>query len=149
MRALYIHISGLVGLLVFLREVLNYAPIERTILVAATTGLTVYLMLIVGHSIVQRIMAYSPPAPTKDSSQEAARGSVPGHNAATDNAATRNTPPASTNVSPAVEPSEDQPASERTEASPATESNEPTPDRTSNADRQGSDPSESLAQTTV
>ena len=78
MRALYIHISGLVGLLVFLKEVLNYAPLERTILVSATTGLTVYLMLIVGHTIVQHIVAYSPPAPPSGDEESAsnARGTT-------------------------------------------------------------------------
>lgn len=78
MRALYLHISGLVGLLVFLREVLNYAPLERTILVATTTGLTVYLMLIVGHTIVQHIMAYSPPdTPNKQKPKRAVPGMQP------------------------------------------------------------------------
>lgn len=157
MRALYIHISGLAGLLVFLKEVLNYAPIERTILVAATTGLTVYLMLIVGHSIVQRIMAYSPPTPPHDRN---AAPSAP-HNAPMPDAASApeaaparadaaaltaeshtdpNAPSSATDT-----PDRAQPDADRAPA--AAESEEAAPDRAPASDRSETESSEPVTKT--
>lgn len=145
MRALYIHISGLVGLLVFLREVLNYAPIERTILVAATTGLTVYLMLIVGHTIVQQIMAYSPPASSSSKKQAAGPHTAPADGTADDASASEPNAPARPSTG------EDAPADEAGDTTaglpPAAESNTSAPDRAPSADRQDAESSEPIAQT--
>jgi hypothetical protein len=173
MRALYIHISGLAGLLVFLKEVLNYAPLERTILVSATTGLTVYLMLIVGHTIVQRIMAYSPPAPPQPASDDAnpnGEASQPreqsadagqpsaalqaenaSNTAAAPNEAARNPAPATdeTQAPPSPEHSAASQAGPPTDEAPHDTTGEaPAPDRTPQPDRQDSS-SEPMAQTTV
>lgn len=151
MRALYIHISGLAGLLVFLKEVLNYAPLERTILVSATTGLTVYLMLIVGHTIVRRIMAYTPPvaaskgngaSSSPDANGQPKPAAAADAAAADADAAAENAPPASKEA-----PDADAPASEA--ETPAAEA--AAADRAPQADdRQEPESSESsLAQTTV
>lgn len=61
MRALYTQFSGLAGILAFLNQLWNYAPIERTILIGFGTGLVVYLMLIMGDATIHRILEHTPP----------------------------------------------------------------------------------------
>lgn len=157
MRALYLHISGLVSLLVFLKEVLNYAPLERTILVAATTGLTVYLMLIVGHTIVQQIMAYSPPTPPSQSKQAAPQASdspaAPADTASARSAPAHSESASNTSASPTRSSStteeEAENDTETTSEPPAAtdDSSESAPDRAPSVDRQEAEPSEPVAQT--
>lgn len=159
MRALYLHISGLVGLLMFLKEVLNYAPLERTILVSATTGLTVYLMLIVGHTIVHQIMTYSPPTDanagnasdeTVAASDSQANGSPQTQQVTTTNQSASNDAAAPVPESPSSE-SATSTAPEAPSATPPTEAPEAPapPDRAAQADRSDPTPSDSLAQTSA
>lgn len=61
MRALYMRLSGLAGLLIFVREAWGYAPLERALFLGIGTGLAAYLVLSVGHMLVQQILAYTPP----------------------------------------------------------------------------------------
>lgn len=60
MRAIYTQFSGLAGLLAFLNQLWNYAPIERTILIGFGTGLVIYLLLILGDATITRILEYTP-----------------------------------------------------------------------------------------
>lgn len=61
MHTLFTHASCLVGLLVFMKQAWSYAPLDRAVLLALGTGLTVYLLLVFGSALVRRIMAYDPP----------------------------------------------------------------------------------------
>lgn len=61
MHALFVQFSGLVGLLVFLNGLWSNAPVERTVFSAVAAGMVVYLALIVGETLVRRILAYTPP----------------------------------------------------------------------------------------
>lgn len=81
MHTLLTHASCLVGLLVFMKQAWSYAPLDRAVLLAVGTGLTVYLMLVFGSALVRRIMAYTPPAAasaeessTEEASAEGAAG---------------------------------------------------------------------------
>ena len=61
MRAFYTQVSGLAGLLAFLNQLWDFAPLDRTILVGVGTGLVVYLLLVVGDLAVSRILEHTPP----------------------------------------------------------------------------------------
>ena len=61
MRALYTQFSGLAGLLAFLNQLWNYAPLERTILMGFGAGVLVYLMLVLGDATINRILEHTPP----------------------------------------------------------------------------------------
>lgn len=61
MRALVFHFSSLVGLLVFLNQLWHAADIERTLFMAFGTGLAMYIVLMVGFAMTQRILAATPP----------------------------------------------------------------------------------------
>jgi predicted lipid-binding transport protein (Tim44 family) len=159
MRALYIHISGLVGLLVFLKEVLNYAPLERTILVSATTGLTVYLMLIVGHTIVQHIVAYSPPVPpsgdeepasnARGTASEAVENATAAVAAANGEAPETDSNAAEAATSPEAGAPADSPPADAPPADNAAAAADAAPDRAPQEEQAASPPTNSVAQTTA
>ena len=159
MRALYIHISGLVGLLVFLKEVLNYAPLERTILVSATTGLTVYLMLIVGHTIVQHIVAYSPPAPpsgdeesasnARGTASEAVENATAAVAAANGEAPETDSNAAEAATSPEAGAPANAPPADAPPADNAAAAADAAPDRAPQEEQAASPPTNSVAQTTA
>ncbi|GIV59803.1 hypothetical protein GQ464_003735 [Rhodocaloribacter litoris] len=56
MRALYTQFSGLVGLLTFLNQLMQEAPLEKTVYVGLCAGLTVYVVLILGDVAIHRIL---------------------------------------------------------------------------------------------
>ncbi len=56
MRALFTQFSGLVGLLTFLNQLMGPAPLEKTIYIGLSTGLTVYLVLLLGDFAIHRIL---------------------------------------------------------------------------------------------
>jgi hypothetical protein len=64
MQALFIQLSGLVGVVSFLNLIWNNASIERTLFVSVGLGALVYLTLMIGGSLIQRILL-SMPAPSK------------------------------------------------------------------------------------
>ena len=67
MQALFIQLSGLVGVVSFLNLIWNNASIERTLFVSVGLGVLVYLILTIGGSLVQRILLSIPaPAQTED-----------------------------------------------------------------------------------
>lgn len=76
MRALFTQISGLAGLLAFLNQLWNYAPLERTILLGFGTGVVVYLMLVVGDLAITRILEYSPPRLAEEAAGGAPEGAA-------------------------------------------------------------------------
>lgn len=61
MRALILHFSGIIGLLVFLNQLWNAAAIEHTFVLALGTGLGIYVVLMVGYLVVYRIVKNAPP----------------------------------------------------------------------------------------
>lgn len=73
MRALFAQFSGLAGLLAFLNQLWNYAPLERTLLLGFGTGLVVYLMLILGDATINRILEATPPQLADQAAGDAAQ----------------------------------------------------------------------------
>ena len=61
MTPLFTQFSGLVGVLVFLHQLWDYAPFERALLTAFGVATAMYLVLIVGHVAVRHILDYEPP----------------------------------------------------------------------------------------
>jgi|GEM_PF-3252293 len=57
MRALFTQFSGLVGILTFLNQLMRNTPLDKTIFLGLTTGMTVYLVLILGDLAIHRILA--------------------------------------------------------------------------------------------
>ena len=68
MRAIYTQFSGLAGLLALLNQLWSYAPLERTILIGFGTGLGVYLVLMLGDVIINRILAHTPTTLARENS---------------------------------------------------------------------------------
>ncbi len=75
MRALVFHISGLVGLLIFLNQLWNAEEIERTIFMAFAAGLVMYTVLMIGFTVTQRILARIANAPAVKPAQTKLRDS--------------------------------------------------------------------------
>lgn len=61
MQSIFTQFSGLVGLLVFLHQLWDYAPVERAVVLAAGSGMAVYLVLLIGHAAIRHIVEYRPP----------------------------------------------------------------------------------------
>ncbi len=61
MQAVLFQLSSLCGLLVFLNQAWSQAPLDRAIFQGLGTGFTIYLVAILGLTIIQRILAYTPP----------------------------------------------------------------------------------------
>jgi hypothetical protein len=60
MQALFIQLSGLIGVICFLNLIWNNASIERTLFVSVGLGAMVYLTLTIGGSVIQRILRAVP-----------------------------------------------------------------------------------------
>jgi len=65
MRALIFHGSSVIGLLVLFNLLWNDAEIVRAVVTAFITGLAVYIVLMVGFVMMQRLIAQAS-APTKE-----------------------------------------------------------------------------------
>lgn len=52
--------SGLVGILVFLQQIWNYAPFERILYLSLGAGTAVYLVLAVGYLSIHHIVQNAP-----------------------------------------------------------------------------------------
>ncbi len=59
MQALYIHISSLAGLIVFIGQMMRFASIERTLLTGISSALAVYVVLTFAGVFVRKIIAQS------------------------------------------------------------------------------------------
>lgn len=68
MRSIFMHMSSLIGLLVFLSHLWRSAAVEETVLLAFGAGLAVYVVLVLGYALGRRIVAppASPAAPEAD-----------------------------------------------------------------------------------
>ncbi|MEM1128044.1 MAG: hypothetical protein AAGI71_15465 [Bacteroidota bacterium] len=76
MNAIFTHFSGLIGVLVFLTQVWNAAPLERGIALSACAALGMYVVLMTGQFVVSAILEYRPPvaeevSPVDPSAEEA------------------------------------------------------------------------------
>ena len=60
MRALFLHLSGFVGVLVFLNQLWSSAALEETIWTAFAAGAGVYLVLVLAYVAVHRILRPRP-----------------------------------------------------------------------------------------
>ncbi len=81
MPSLFTQFSGLVGLLVFLHQMWDYAPVERAVVTAAASGMAVYVVLLLGHAAIRQIVAYRPPSlaeETAGGTPEGTPGGTPG-----------------------------------------------------------------------
>jgi hypothetical protein len=56
MHTVYIHLSALIGVFAFANQLVRYAPLDRTILVGAASGVAVYVVLTLGDVIIRRII---------------------------------------------------------------------------------------------
>lgn len=66
MDSLFAQVSGLAGVLVLLHQLWSYAPIERTVYASVGTAIAMYLVLVVGHTVVRQILSYQPPQLAED-----------------------------------------------------------------------------------
>ena len=60
MQSVIIQLSALSGLLMFLQMAWTQAPLEVALLQGAGTGLIVYLVAVVGLTLVRHILTYTP-----------------------------------------------------------------------------------------
>lgn len=70
MQALIIQLSALSGLLMFLQMAWTQAPLAHALLQGAGTGLTVYLVAVVGLTLVRHILTYTPVPPEETPKQK-------------------------------------------------------------------------------
>jgi hypothetical protein len=77
MNSIILQVATLAGLLVLLQLLWGEASVERTLLVASASGLAVYGALLVGITVVQRVLAEVPPpeAPAPEAPPEEPSGS--------------------------------------------------------------------------
>lgn len=61
MRATFIQIGGIAGLLAFVNNLWNHSSVERTVFVSLAVGISIYFVLLIGEHIIQRIL--NKPAP--------------------------------------------------------------------------------------
>lgn len=69
MQSVIIQLSALSGLLMFLQMAWTQAPLEVALLQGAGTGLIVYLVAVVGLTLVRHILTYTP-APEEETPKE-------------------------------------------------------------------------------
>jgi len=69
MQSVIIQLSALSGLLMFLQMAWTQAPLEVALLQGAGTGLIVYLVAVVGLTLVRHILTYTP-APKEETPRE-------------------------------------------------------------------------------
>lgn len=72
MQKLIIHVSALIGLLIFLNQAWTYAPLDRALMTSIGTGLGIYLVLFLGTILIRRIAAQAPPPEDETSDGESA-----------------------------------------------------------------------------
>lgn len=98
MRALFTQLSGMIGLLTFLNQLINEATLERALFLGLTTGVAVYVVLLVGDLAIHRILASAPavdrhPTPEAETPVEAPQAASQAAAPRTDQPARpRNTP---------------------------------------------------------
>ena len=68
MRSLTIQISTLIGIAFFLNDLWKNVAIEQTLVTGIGVGLSVYLVLTIGETLIRYILAQRPPA---DEAEEA------------------------------------------------------------------------------
>ncbi len=66
MRALSIQISGIIGILTFLKYLLNNASVEKTIFTSLAVGFSIYIVLVMGDYAIHQILKYSAPPQPED-----------------------------------------------------------------------------------
>ncbi|MFT4603403.1 MAG: hypothetical protein ACI9W4_000117 [Rhodothermales bacterium] len=71
MRALFSQFSGLIGILTFVNQMLSSAPVEKAVLTGAGAGLAVYVVLLLGDVVIQRLLEQAAATQNSNSSQQA------------------------------------------------------------------------------
>lgn len=71
MRALFSQFSGLIGILTFVNQMLSSAPVEKAVLTGAGAGLAVYVVLLLGDVVIQRLLEQAAATQLQSSSQQA------------------------------------------------------------------------------
>ena len=78
LRALLTNMSGLAAILVFLRQVWAFEPLEQTLLASVGTGLAVYMVLLLTFASLHVLAAEAPEeAPAEHAPQPAADEEAP------------------------------------------------------------------------
>lgn len=60
LHSLFLHIGLLAGLVVFLNHLWHQSTLENALLVSFGTGAAIYLVLMVGMVMLQRILSHAP-----------------------------------------------------------------------------------------
>lgn len=60
MRAIFVQLSSLLGLIVFLTHLWRSTDIGRTVFVAVGTGLAIYIVLVLSYIAVRSIVRHTP-----------------------------------------------------------------------------------------
>ena len=66
MRAIFVQISGLIGIITFLNHLWSNASVERTVFVSLTVGLFIYFTLVTGDHVIQQILNKTAPPEPED-----------------------------------------------------------------------------------
>ncbi|NBB87121.1 MAG: hypothetical protein GVY12_13015 [Bacteroidetes bacterium] len=90
MQSVIIQLSALSGLLVFLQMAWTQAPLEVALLQGAGTGLIVYLVAVVGLTLVRHILTYTPEPEEEAPKEEVEIEEPSSSNAASPNATSPN-----------------------------------------------------------
>ncbi len=66
MRALFVQISGIAGVLTFLNHLWHNATVERTVFVSLAVGLAIYFVLTAGDHVIKQILNQPVPKTPED-----------------------------------------------------------------------------------
>ena len=66
MRALFVQISGMAGVLTFLNHLWHNASVERTVFLSLAVGLSIYFVLTIGDRVIQQILSQPVPKVPED-----------------------------------------------------------------------------------
>ncbi len=66
MRAFFVQISGLIGVITFLNHLWKNASVERTVFVSMAVGLAIYAVLVLGDNVIRKILNKAEPVVPED-----------------------------------------------------------------------------------
>ncbi len=66
MRALFVQISGIAGVLTFLNHLWQNASVERTVFLSLAVGLSIYFVLTIGDRVIKQILSQPVPQVPED-----------------------------------------------------------------------------------
>lgn len=70
MRSIFVHLSSLLGLLIFINQLSDDAALENTVFLAFGVGLAAYLVLLLGYSGMHYVLHRELPRPAVSKEEE-------------------------------------------------------------------------------